>query len=244
MIVGAEGVLGWSVGGEWKTLDDGPVPAAEGDVYRIVHIGEPITSVAGPAPGEGCEITDTGVGLDLGMVADTWPFEFPVAVSADWDLVPQPIEMLSSESRTYKEAVSEILNGLGIDDPDPHLTVVMRTDLEGDGIDEILVGAERNPAGDLLGADPGDYSILLLRKLIEGDVQSAILAFHEVVGDGGDFGGFLSVVRFAAVADLNGDGRMEIAYTDQYYEGSSTIVVEYVDDDLGPVEVLSVGCGA
>ncbi|MFQ5558174.1 MAG: hypothetical protein ACE5GB_11800 [Acidimicrobiales bacterium] len=65
-----------------------------------------------------------------------------------------------------------------------------------------------------------------------------------MVGDGGDFGGFLSVVRFAAVADLNGDGRMEIAYTDQYYEGSSTIVVEYVDDDLGPVEVLSVGCGA
>jgi amidase len=37
---------------------------------------------------------------------------------------------------------------------------------------------------------------------------------------------------------------MEIAFTSADYEGSSTILIEYVNDYLGPVNVLSVGCGA
>ena len=45
------------------------------------------------------------------------------------------------------------------------------------------------------------------------------------------------------MADLNGDGRMELAVDSRYYEGAGTIIYDYIDDDLGPWEVLSVGCG-
>jgi hypothetical protein len=46
-----------------------------------------------------------------------------------------------------------------------------------------------------------------------------------------------------AVADLNGDGRMEIVLTNAYYEGIGVEVWEYVDDDLGLVPQISAGCG-
>ena len=48
----------------------------------------------------------------------------------------------------------------------------------------------------------------------------------------------------AGVGDLNGDGRMEIAINGAYYEGSWTAIHDYINDDLGPWEVLAVGCGS
>ena len=245
MIVGVEGVLGWSVAGEWRTIADGPVPASAGDTYQIIYLDSPVSSVAGSAPSEGCEFVDNSAQIDVGFVVTTWPTAFPVAVSADWDLIPNELEILGTDSASYKAIASELLAGQSIDDPDPKLTQVIRTDLEGDGIDEILIGAERNATGSLNPAAVDDYSILFLRKVVEGDVQTAILAVYVVEEPPGE--GFivaLDTLRFSAIADLNGDGRMEIVYTDQYYEGSSTIVLDYVDDDLGPVPVLTVGCGA
>ena len=91
----------------------------------------------------------------------------------------------------------------------------------------------------------GDYSIAILRRLVEGEVQTAILGFFKVDDD---FDPTIDVpyivtYRVTAVADLNGDGRMEIAVNDRYYEGSGTIIYDYVNDDLGPLPVLNVGCG-
>jgi hypothetical protein len=46
-----------------------------------------------------------------------------------------------------------------------------------------------------------------------------------------------------AVADLNGDGRMEVVLSTAYYEGVGVDVWEYVDDDLGLTPQISAGCG-
>ena len=55
----------------------------------------------------------------------------------------------------------------------------------------------------------------------------------------------LEVFRVPAVADLDGDGQMEIVTQGFYYEGSWTEMWEYVNNDEGEtVAVLSVGCGA
>ena len=244
VIVGAEGVAGWSEGGEWRTLEDGALPAAPGDTYSVIYLTDPITTVAGGAPGPGCEFVDPSTDIDVGIEADTWPMPFPIAISANWDLVPHDVELLATDSTTYKDIASDLLFGQGVDDPDPTLVQLIRTDLEGDGVDEILVAAERNATGQLNPAAVGDYSIVFLRKLIEGEVQTAILGFslvEEPPGEGWIIA--LDTLRFSAVADLNGDGQMEIVFTNQGYEGSSTVVMDYIDDDLGPLPVLSVGCG-
>jgi hypothetical protein len=64
-------------------------------------------------------------------------------------------------------------------------------------------------------------------------------------GDNGDDGSFevLERYRILDVADLNGDGRMEVLVHAWYYEGASVIVYTY-DDDGELTEVLATGCGA
>ncbi|MBT5581459.1 MAG: hypothetical protein HOJ56_14230 [Acidimicrobiaceae bacterium] len=239
------GVAGWSSAGEWMTTDDGPVPLSEGDVFTLVHVGEPLTQVVGGEVGVWCDgpgIGNSGIDLDFGT---EWPDDFPIAVSADWDLIPHTVEVLPNDNATYKAAASELLGFRGVIDPDPPLVQVIRADLEGDGVDEIIVVAERNTSGSLNPANPGDYSIAFMRKLIEGEVQSAILG-SSVVEEPPDESWIvaLDTYRIAAVADLNGDGRMEIAVNGRYYEGSWTTIYEYINDDLGTWEVLSVGCGS
>lgn len=244
VIVGFEGVLGWWDGAEWLSLEDGEPPAAAGDLYQVLLLGEEtMAAVGGPLTG-GCEFIEGSRAVDLGIEIDEWPQPTPIAVSTTAELMPHPVELLTTPPAVYEPIVSELLATRGVVDPAPPLVQVIRTDLEGDGVDEVLIAAERNETGALNPAAVGDYSILILRKLIEGEVQTAIIADY-VVEDPGVEGSIIALdtLRFTAVADFNGDGKMEIAYTSQYYEGSSTHLVEYVNDDLGPVHVLSVGCG-
>jgi len=53
---------------------------------------------------------------------------------------------------------------------------------------------------------------------------------------------YIEIRRVSAIADLNGDGTMELALFEQYYEGSGTAVLS-----IGPygeaVQILHAGCG-
>ena len=126
--------------------------------------------------------------------------------------------------------------------PIVNITQVIRADLEGDGVDEVIISASTIPE-DLISSQVGDYSILFLRKLIEGEVQTAILG-ESIVDDLDTLLQDLVVFELAAVADLNGDGQMEIVVNGTVWEGAFLQAFEYVNDDLGPVEVLSCGCGS
>lgn len=53
--------------------------------------------------------------------------------------------------------------------------------------------------------------------------------------------GALNEYGISAIADLNGDGVMEIVTKSYYYEGNASSVYELAGDELR--EVLSTGCG-
>ena len=65
------------------------------------------------------------------------------------------------------------LSSRGLDVASPVIKQVVRTDLEGDGVNEILVVAEDVSPGFLF--ELGDYSILFMRKVVDGVVQTAVL---------------------------------------------------------------------
>jgi hypothetical protein len=52
----------------------------------------------------------------------------------------------------------------------------------------------------------------------------------------------ITVYDLASVADLNGDGRMEVVLVWSYYEGGGVTGYELQGDRLAPV--LEAGCGA
>ena len=240
VIVASGGIAGWFADGQWRSLLDGPPPAVPGEAYQIVRVGEPVSTAIGGAVTEGCEFVEPSADVDGLIDFDDFP-DYPIAVAADWEVVPRPVELLSTDNPTYQAALTDLLAGKGIVDPAPELRQVIRTDLEGDGSDEIIITAGYD--GPFFPAVPaGSYSVAVLRKVVAGEVQSAILGFQEVPAEG-EPTSFLEIFRITAIADLNGDGKMEVVVDASYFEGGATTVYDYVNDDLGPVPVLGVGCG-
>ena len=251
VIVGVQGVLGWSENGAWIGLGDDPVPAAAGDLYQVIHIGsDAISGALGAAPQPNCTQNSTisrNVAIDDPLFTSfaslsmpyTEPVSTPIAISTDWDLTPHNITSLGLDSIAYKDIARELLSEFDIDDPDPELTVLVETDLDGDGNDEIFFGVERI-ADSLMFGTAGDYSLLYMRKVIDGRFTN-LLIYGDV--ENAEYGnGMLNSIRLSAVADLNGNGRMEVVAGLMYYEGSSTSVIEFNDDKENFTQVLYVGC--
>jgi len=86
----------------------------------------------------------------------------------------------------------------------------------------------------------GSYSIVILRRVVDGNVQTKLVA-GEVYAKP-DESVAPNVYHLAAVLDLTGDGKLEVIVHSFYYEGGQTTIYRCEPDKIG--EVLSVECGA
>ncbi|MHC1726661.1 MAG: hypothetical protein AB9866_11715 [Syntrophobacteraceae bacterium] len=140
-----------------------------------------------------------------------------VAVAGPSNILPRVPRLLSIEQQAYKDAAAAILQEKGIARPEVCLTQVIRVDLDGDGVEEVLVSATHYAKGLSPSAARGDYSLVFLRRMVKGKVLT-----HLIEGDfypkGVKFGA-PGEHRVGAVLDLNGDGVMEIVLFGRYYEG-------------------------
>lgn len=231
--------LGWW-DGDWQSGDG--LPVTGGEEYQVVRLDEPITTAVGSAPTTTCEPLElTSVLLDPDPSVDYFDVD-PIAVQTEFDVRPHEVEMLGLDLPAYIDATTELLAARGVVVPLINVEQVIRTDLEGDGTDEVIVAASTIDPSDVLATEVGDYSLVYLRKVVQGEVQTAILVDEIVTSlDQLPFGAVR--YRVSAVADLNGDGKMEIVLSSEVWEGASVEAWEYVNDDLGPVQVLTCGCG-
>lgn len=233
------GALGWWDGTSWiRAEDEGALPVVGGESYQLAVVGVEEATTGGPQT-HVCEpLLNLGVELDEDHLLGEWPGPYGVAVSAPWELQPhlfQPFE----DDGTYAGLASALLSTRGLVVPNPVIKQLFRTDLEGDGTNEVLVVAEELSGGFL--PEIGDYSIAFMRKVVQGDVQTAVLGDSIITDPEGTFN---VAYTFGAVADLSGDGQMELVLDSAYFEGLGIAVWEYIDDDLGPVVVLETGCGS
>ena len=233
------GSLGWWDGTEWVaplTVED--LPVSGGEDYQIAVFNLEGTIKGGP-PTLVCEPLDIpGVELEEIEPLGAWPGPAGVAISAPWELKPHLVEEFTDDG-TYAALAADLLASRGMVVATPKIKQLLRFDLEGDGVNEVLVVAEDVPVS--IYADGDDYSIVFMRKVVQGEVQTAVLGESLVPDPGTDL---LVSFSVGAVADLNGDGKMEIIVNGAYYEGMSWDLWEYVNDDLGPVLQLQTGCGA
>jgi hypothetical protein len=237
--VGNTCLLGWW-DGAWQTGDDPPVSG--GEEYQVVRLVDPLSTSVGSAPGPHCDPLDlVSVAFDPPIPGDFLEID-ALAVQTGGNVRPHEVEMLGLSLPAYVEATADLMATRVDGTPEVNLTQVIRTDLEGDGVDEVIVAATTIPE-DWFTSEVGDYSIVYLRKLIEGEVQTAILGVS-VIEDLDDLLSDLVVFEVSAVTDLNGDGRMEIVLNGTVWEGAFLQAWEYVNDDLGPVEALVCGCGS
>ena len=238
LVTSGFGALGWWNGSDWVEVDAlTSLPVSGGEDYRIAVLDLTATTTGG-AETIVCEpLNNIGIELAHPELLGEWPGPYGVAISAPWELTPHLVQPLSDDG-TYAGFASELLASRGLVVAEPTIVQLIRVDLEGDGVTEVIVVAENIVGGFLPLA--GDYSIAFLRKLVEGEVQTAILGESVIVDTEG---AFPASFRVGSVSDLSGDGQMEIVLSSAYFEGLGVEVWDYFNDDIGLLPVIQAGCG-
>jgi hypothetical protein len=177
---------------------------------------------------------------------DTWVVKWKpepraaefVAFGGTHNPLPRKLRLHSPNTAVYRQAVADLLRAHGIANPDVRITKIVRVDLEGDGVEEVVLSATRLSIT-IPSVAAGDYSLVVLRKIVNGKVQTIPLAenyFPQAKE-------FIAPHMFSvpAIADFNGDGRMEIMVNWNYYEGSGAELYTVQGNKVSVV--LESGCG-
>lgn len=162
-----------------------------------------------------------------------------VGSSAKWDLFPRKPFKLSADNNTYKRIVTSFLQKRGLRNTTAKIKSIFKIDLDGDKQDEVVIAATYYQDGLSSSARAGDYSFVIVRKIVRKSVVEILLAGDFIKKDV-EFGA-PSEYDISAIADLNGDGIMEIVVFGAYYEGAFSSVFEITGQKAK--SVLETGCG-
>jgi hypothetical protein len=190
--------MGATRGGEW-IANTGPLdPRAER--YQLYGLsGQVGTSAAGDVAAAESAFCPELIGIDLqGIPAG----QSGVALAGPWPGMPRPVTVASHAPEVYRETVARAFGAA-----DGEITQVLRADLDGDGTEEALIAAvQRRPASETAPLSGYQASAVIIRRIVSFAVaeQTIVLARRA--------DGFFCAPLFkvAALADLNGDGTMEI----------------------------------
>jgi hypothetical protein len=162
-----------------------------------------------------------------------------VGAGANWNLQPRIPQKLENDSKIYKQVVKKFLAKKGLSNSTIQITQAYKIDLDGDGKDEVVIAATHYKQNGTPSAAAGDYSFVMVRKIIGSKVEEILVDgdFHK---KGVEFGA-PNVYEVSAIADLNGDGKLEIVVYGEYYEGAFSNVYEL--NGKTATSVLGSGCG-
>jgi hypothetical protein len=178
------------------------------------------------------------------------------AIGAKWNPIPRVIQNLPLENAAYTKVMAAELKARKINAP-VVMSQILKTDLDGDKIDEIILVAQRPKVtfSDERRLEPkyetgvGDYSLVLVRKVVVGTVKTFVLSeriiskpFDQKALENGT-GPQMSVLTqyVNAIADINGDGRMEVFVDDLVHEGEGVTILGWNGKKFSTM--LEWGCG-
>ncbi len=155
---------------------------------------------------------------------------------AKWNPVPRSVAKLDNNSAAYLQAVGEVLKANGLPNSKPKIEEIYKTDLDGDGTDEVIILATNYTRKEYT-VETGGYSFAMVRQIVNGKVANIVL--------GGDFITDEAVAEntyeLSGIVDLDGDGKMEIVMFSAYYEGAATQAFK-IENGVAKV-VLETECG-
>lgn len=239
---GTQCVLGGAQGSNWVTSDLMAANVQAGVKYRMYSLAG-FLGVSTGTKSESIGIPCEDVYSVNVSPKRTSRYEV-MGVGGNWAAMPRVPRIESNNQQVYINAVRAELQRMGLANPTVKVRQVIRIDLEGDGVNEVLVSATNYAdAPEGLNVQPsaavGDYSILFLRKVVNGKVQTIPIE-GEVYTERVEFGA-PSVYAVAGVLDMNGDRVMDIVTKGFYYEGDWHSVYEVKGTQVE--EVLACGCG-
>ncbi len=244
----APDVVGALSGKKWLNSQES-AKLISGDSFKFFsHAGATGSAKAGKPESMGAPCEET---FSVPLTPSHKSKAFEIGVSAAWNPRPRAITVLPNTSQAYVNIASEFLAKKGLKNTLVKLTSVIKTDFDNDNTDEVfMVGRHYQemsgnnyypPAG----GKKGDYSFVLMRKIIAGKVQTLSLGDDVVLNDisvEADNRHLEQLYDIAGLLDLNGDGKLEMVAYGSYYEGYSFEILEW--DGKKFVSKASSGCGA
>ena len=171
-----------------------------------------------------------------------------IALAAPWNALPRKPQVIDPTQKVYVDAVSDFLKTRGIEQPQVKMESSLRVDLDGDGEEEVLISATNYFRKDNrvpMRSPAGSYSMVLLRRLVAGTVKTQLVEgeFHpKAYVRKEDSFDAPNAYRVIATLDLDGDGKLEVVVSSNYYEGEAITIYRCNPDKIEAV--LSVECGA
>lgn len=209
-------------------------PGVKWQLFGLNGAGPQLSSERG-------EKNDVPVGYIAQLRGDVAGQTTMIAVSnASPDDQPRRPQMQSLSQETYQRVAAGLLRSKGLNIQRAKLTQLMRIDLNGDGIEEVLMAARSRPEyGRTPQEKKGDYSLLAIRYLDRGVVRARILDYN-ISSRSLTFSapGYHEVM---ACVDIDGDGPMEIVGANGYYEGNGFEVWKF--DGKTTKSVMFAGWG-
>jgi hypothetical protein len=225
-------LLGASRDGEWLQPGEAARQAAAPIDFHLYGFG----GFQGEITGLLREVGSMGTCLGIpGIEFTSPPPAGPdlIAVSGPWS--PQPRTVLEIvPSAVYETVLTDYLREAGIRNPVAQIDSIYRFDIEGDGFQEVLISASRFTADDdTPGAVAGDYSVVLLRALVDGEVATLplISETYPTANPSSD----PVPHRIAGILDLNGDGAFDLVTIGEYDFGKEYRTFDLTQPAFGPV---------
>src|SRR5262249_24589726 len=241
-------LFGATAGGKWIKADEAAKALSGETTYQLYGLTESLGESNGgkPKPSEEDLCSDV-----LTVSLSPKPEKGVIALAAPWNALPRKVRIADTNQQVYVDAVRDFLKTKGIKQPKVKIDNILRVDLDGDGEDEVLIGATNYFSKDdhvPMRSPAGSYSAVLLRRQVAGKVETQLVAgeFHpkaypKAAQQEGRFDA-PNAYKVIAVLDLDGDGKMEIVVGSNYYEGEEITI--YRCDSKKVEALLSVACGA
>lgn len=253
LLIGGADAGGWLFLGAWqqdrwqKATDPSGKPirlgVEAGAAFTVTNLDGETPAVLGENV-EACFDGRVGPKLDATVQAPDPPgfgYGAIALLTPSWPITPRPVAVSTSAPASYQTLGEAAFAGDPVDATQGSIEQLVVTDLDGDGDDEALVAFEFIQPSAGPGA-PGDLAALLLvdtTTRASSTIESSFIARPTANAAPTSI---IERFRVLGVADLNGDGRMEVVVHVWYDEGSSVIVYTY--DGTKFTEVLAEGCGA
>lgn len=260
--VGSDGGFAWTplaiwTGIEWAPADvivgDATVPVPPSTFSDVsvasLSLAEPLSGLSYSAEnGDVCfddrigPLLDVGVPIpDLGVSEDFTGFSgsyTAASAAGDWNIEPRPVLQVGLAATVYQTVGESIVSGDGLDPTGGDVVQVVRADLDGNGVEEVLVTFQKitNEFGAL-----GDFSVIYVRyPAADGSVVDKVLwrYYPDEPVDHPTPGG----AALLAVADFNGDAIMEVVVRSAFWETALAELYVMIGGELTSVAVT--GCGA
>lgn len=253
LFVGGTDGSGWLSLGAWqqtrwqRSSDASGTPItpgiSPGTGFTVTNLAGETAATVG-ANVDACFDGRVGPTVDVDVAAPVPPgfgYNAVAVLDQPWELKPRRVAAVDNNVPVAYQALGEAAFAAEpVDATQGSIEQLVVTDLDGDGNDEALMVFESVRPGAGPGT-PGDLAALLLVDVSSRTADTVVLsAIDEAFADIS----FPIIERYRVLdlADLNGDGRMEVIVHAWYYEGAAVIVYEY--DGTRLREVLSTGCGA